>query len=150
MVETHDTCDDGYEVPDSDALRDCRCELPQVPPRQFEAGFDPGRAGSILVSEKKWVNGTVLRYHFMEQPDSADAGVVENAFQQWKDLPIGLDFLPVEDLNEAELRITFDHGDGSWSTVGRDALNLRLDRGAKSYWTERPPPRPASSYFKLY
>ena len=34
--------------------------------------------------------------------------------------------------------------------VGRDALNRRPDRGAKSYWFKRPSARPARSYFKLY
>lgn len=33
---------------------------------------------------------------------------------------------------------------------GRDAMNRKLDSNAKSYWTERPATRPASSYFKLY
>lgn len=124
MVELDDRyCDDTTEgVHDADA-RARRCELPQVPPRQFDAGIDPGRASSILVSEKKWVNGTVLRYHYMEETGAQDVDVVDAAFRQWKDLPIGLDFLPVVDPNEAEIRISFDHTDGSWSTVGRDALN---------------------------
>ena len=34
--------------------------------------------------------------------------------------------------------------------IGRDALHLRSNRDAKSYWLERGPARPASSYFKLY
>ena len=34
--------------------------------------------------------------------------------------------------------------------IGRDALNRGLDSNTKSYWEERPPTRPASSYFKLY
>lgn len=34
--------------------------------------------------------------------------------------------------------------------IGRDAMNRKLDGSSKSYWTERPATRPASSYFKLY
>jgi hypothetical protein len=34
--------------------------------------------------------------------------------------------------------------------IGRDVLHLRPDPAARSYWHERGPPRPASSYFKLY
>jgi hypothetical protein len=80
--------------------------MPRVEPRQFGAGFHPGRAAAILVSSDKWANGTELRYHFLEQaPNPADADVVRAAFQQWQDLPIGLRFREVADRNESEVRI---------------------------------------------
>jgi hypothetical protein len=94
---------------DEERLRAAVCTLPQVPPRIFGPGFDPDRARAILVSDKKWVNGTQLRYHFLSQSQPAmDVKVVRDAFQQWKKLPIGLEFLEVADRNEAEIRITFD------------------------------------------
>lgn len=34
--------------------------------------------------------------------------------------------------------------------IGRDVMGKRLDPKASSYWHDRGPPRPASSYFKLY
>lgn len=34
--------------------------------------------------------------------------------------------------------------------AGRDALRRRIDPQARSYWLDRGPPRPATSYFKLY
>jgi hypothetical protein len=34
--------------------------------------------------------------------------------------------------------------------IGRDALHLRPDPSAKSYWHDRGSLRPAASYFKLY
>ncbi len=109
---------------DNPEARDAKCSLPMVPPRIFGPGFDPRRAAAIIVSDKKWVNGTHLRYHFMQQPKvKADADVVRAAFRQWKDLPIGLQFTEVSDADEAEIRITFDRNDGSWSLVGRDALD---------------------------
>jgi hypothetical protein len=100
------------------------CELPRVEPRQFEPGFDPARADAILVSADKWANGTELRYHFIEKSQKPeDQETVRAAFQQWQDLPIGLQFREVADPNEAEVRIGFDHQDGSWSYVGRQILN---------------------------
>lgn len=34
--------------------------------------------------------------------------------------------------------------------LGRDSMHRRWDPAAGSYWLERPPPRRAASYFKLY
>lgn len=34
--------------------------------------------------------------------------------------------------------------------IGRDAMRRRLDPAAVSYWIDRGPPRPRTSYFKLY
>jgi hypothetical protein len=34
--------------------------------------------------------------------------------------------------------------------IGRDVMHLRPDPAVRSYWHDRGPPRPASSYFKLY
>ncbi len=34
--------------------------------------------------------------------------------------------------------------------LGRDSLQLRLDRSQVSYWNERKTAKPSSSYFKLY
>jgi hypothetical protein len=34
--------------------------------------------------------------------------------------------------------------------IGRDPMNRRLDRSAKTYWQDARPPRPAESYFHQY
>jgi len=34
--------------------------------------------------------------------------------------------------------------------VGRDMIGRRIDRSARTYWTDRGEPRPATSYLKLY
>ncbi|TIC87599.1 hypothetical protein E8D34_07860 [Nocardioides sp. GY 10113] len=95
--------------------------LPQLRP---DLSFD--RQSAILVSASKWVNGTVLHYHFLA--DEADHGdqmdVVRAAFQEWKDLGIGLSFTEVTQASESEVRIGFQAGDGSWSYVGRDVLGI--------------------------
>ena len=79
------------------------------------------RARLIRYNRKKWANGTVLHYHFMES--HPDAAVVRDAFGKWKALGIGLGFSEVGNADEAEVRINFDHSDGSWSYVGRDVID---------------------------
>ena len=48
--------------------------------------------------------------------------VVRECFEEWQGLGVGIAFAEVDDRSEAELRIGFQLGDGSWSAVGRDAL----------------------------
>jgi hypothetical protein len=103
------------------------CTLPEVTPRTFAPGTDPGRAAAILVFADKWVNGTELRYHFLTGVDAwigndEDKDVVRGAFDHWKDVGVGLSFIEVVDASEAEVRIGFDRDDGSWSYVGRQVL----------------------------
>jgi hypothetical protein len=47
---------------------------------------------------------------------------VREGFRIWKDVGIGLDFKEVFTREEAEIRVGFMQGDGSWSYVGRDIL----------------------------
>ncbi len=88
---------------------------------------DPRRAAAILVSGSKWLNKTVLHYCFFESghytvpDDQADA--IRDAFRIWKAVGIGLNFVEVAKLSEAEVRIGFSLEDGrSESYVGRDIL----------------------------
>ena len=52
--------------------------------------------------------------------------MVRQAFERWKAQDIGLEFVEVTSRDEAEIRIGFMQGDGSWSYLGRQIL----DRGA--------------------
>lgn len=108
-----------------------RCGLPVVPDRQLDANIDPNRESLIRYIEKKWVNHTVLHYHFLDAPEAWQGGesqkqVVRESFVQWKDLGIGLEFTEVSDPADAEIRVAFEPG-GSWSYVGRDAIDLVQD-----------------------
>lgn len=108
------------------------CTLPRIPPRSFSVPMLPDRERLILVADRKWVNQTVLHYHFLDEPalwrgSDDDKQAVRDAFRTWKELPIGLDFAEVTDAREAEIRIGFHQGDGSWSYVGRDAIDLAAD-----------------------
>jgi Astacin (Peptidase family M12A) len=81
------------------------------------------RVHAIRVTRSKWVNGTVLHYHFLEGPEP-QRQAVRDAFRAWKDVGIGLEFREVAERDEAEVRIAFDQSDGSWSYVGRDVLGI--------------------------
>lgn len=112
----------------SEGNKELYCCLPVVPDRQLEANIDPNRESLIRYIEKKWVNQTVLHYYFMEVPkkwrgDEAQKQVVGESFTAWKALGIGLEFRKVTDGADAEIRIGFEPG-GSWSYVGRDAIDL--------------------------
>ncbi|WP_438309952.1 M12 family metallopeptidase [Streptomyces sp. HUAS TT3] len=105
---------------------------PVLPP-----GASPDRARAILVGGAKWVNGTVLHYCFLNEPgaalDATQLDEIRRAFQEWKDVGIGLEFREVTRLSEAEVRISLRRGDGSWSYVGRDVLGI-------------PPPQPTMRF----
>ena len=113
------------------------CAQPELAPRPLPEGLSERRVRLIRVNEKKWVNGTVLHYFFFDRPTDGPGGrwvggpaqrqAVEDAFRQWKELPLGLEFERVDDREEAEIRIGFDPTDGSWSYVGRDAIDFARD-----------------------
>lgn len=92
-------------------------------PIALPAGISDPRMRLIVLLRTKWVNGTVLHYHFLGGP-AAQQQAVRSAFAEWKALGIGLEFAEVGDPGEAEIRINFDQGDGSWSYLGKDVLGI--------------------------
>lgn len=104
------------------------CNTPPVAARMFAPGTDSARVEAVLLFGDKWLDGTELRYHFFEARESwtgtdEDKDVVRSAFRRWKEAGIGLEFREVADPGEAEVRIGFDHDDGSWSYLGRQVLS---------------------------
>ncbi len=119
------------------------CHQPETAPRAFGPEVNAHRLRLILVSEKKWVNGTVLHYYFFDKSTDgtevvladgstrwvkwtttdAEKNVVRAAFKKWKEASIGLKFEEVRAREDAEIRIGFMRGDGAWSYVGRDVLD---------------------------
>ncbi|HSD79782.1 MAG TPA: M12 family metallopeptidase [Solirubrobacteraceae bacterium] len=120
------------------------CDVkPQIVP-VLAPDLPSDRLSAILRGRSKWVNGTVLHYHFFDgDGDGQDVrfsdgttrfvtwvgaaeqqDVVRRAFEEWKALGIGLEFEEVRDRAEAEVRIGFMDTDGSWSYVGRDVLTI--------------------------
>lgn len=120
------------------------CALVPTPVREFAFGMDASRARAIVSLDHKWVNGTILHYCFFDRTTDGRnvhvgngsvtwrswAGaddqkqIVRAAFRQWKELGLGLEFVEVNDRNEAELRIGFEQGDGAWAYLGSHALQI--------------------------
>lgn len=113
------------------------CSVPKVRDRILPPDLNPIRERAIRIIGKKWANETILRYYFFDRPSDGVNGswvgpesqkrVVRNAFQEWKDLGTGLEFREVSDREDAEVRIGFMQGDGSWSYVGRDVIDFAAD-----------------------
>ncbi|MBB3176594.1 M12 family metallopeptidase [Variovorax sp. Sphag1AA] len=110
------------------------CSQPIQPLRQFAIGIPAGRTRAILAASKKWVSGTQITYYCFKRGDSvpaawlggdADIGVVDQAFDTWAKLGIGISFRRVNAPADAMVRIGFNPSDGSWSYVGRDVLNIK-------------------------
>jgi hypothetical protein len=122
------------------------CSMPIVPPKQRSAHMHPGRLELIVMLEDKWVNGTTLHYYFFDKTtdgrtvqftdgstefrrwrtSKAEMDVVRAAFKVWTDVGIGITFEEVSKREDAEIRIGFERGDGAWSFVGRDIIDLNL------------------------
>lgn len=105
------------------------CAEPPRPEIELPPGLDAGRVRAIVQGRSKWVNGTVLHYHVFHGPPRWDGPepqrqVVRECFEQWRALGLGLRFTEVGQASEAEVRIAFDQGDGSWSYLGRDVLGI--------------------------
>jgi hypothetical protein len=105
------------------------CSMPVMLERELASDLPPFRTRLIRDNERKWVNGTVLHFCFLKSPSTwrgtpAELDVVRQAFDAWKALEIGLEFREVESPDEAEIRIGFLRGDGAWSYVGRDVLDI--------------------------
>ena len=128
----------------------CKAPPPKSPPLPSTLSLD--RAFAIVQDANKWANGTVLHYYFFDDPardftdveqpdhsripetwvgDDAQRQVVRKAFQEWKSLGIGLDFVEVKHREEAEIRIGFMDNDGSWSYIGTEIVSKDLGVASK-------------------
>ncbi|REK17459.1 MAG: hypothetical protein DWQ37_06625 [Planctomycetota bacterium] len=123
------------------------CALPEVPQRTFGPDVSAHRARLIQWIDKKWVNGTRLRYYFFESGSFAGGNdqtdLVRRAFEIWEDVGIGISFEEVTNIGEAEIRIGFLRGDGSWSYVGRDVIDVpgQFERTMNFGWDLTRDPR---------
>jgi hypothetical protein len=107
------------------------CRQPAAKPVPLPAGISPVRASAIRIGAKKWVNGTVIHYYFLNSPPqwqwiAEQEDVVRWAVGVWSRIGIGLSFVEVTDPTEAEIFIGCSQTDGSWSLVGTDNLDATL------------------------
>ncbi len=108
------------------------CAARYAKPPGLPAGLAPQRARLLRETANKWLNGSVIHYWFFDRPATwagatAQKNVVRKAFAQWKALGLGLSFVEVKQRGQADVRIAFLQGDGSWSYVGTDVLTARDD-----------------------
>ena len=99
------------------------CKQPATIQRTFDPSVSTRRIGYILASGLKWVNGTEVKFMFLEGAEP-QRKVVRKAFVTWKAVGIGISFKEVSNVDDAMVRIGFDLTDGSWSYVGRDILTV--------------------------
>lgn len=97
--------------------------------RQFVASSTRGKlnaeavaevARMALVNSKKWPTGSTIKCRFLDGSKKMQKGV-EGFAHKWEEhANINFKFVTT---GTAEIRISFYADDGSWSAVGRDALN---------------------------
>lgn len=129
------------------------CELRPVPEPVLAPEVSGDRMRAILVGRTKWVNGTPLRYYFFDRDTDGESvrfsdgstrfvswvgaeeqrEVVRRAFAAWHDVGLGVSFQEVTDRSEAEVRIGFMAGDGSWSNIGRDVLGVGMNERTMNF-----------------
>ncbi len=82
-----------------------------------------GALEAISLIGKQWPNGSTIQIRFLEGSDR-QKDMVQDIAPQWTD-HANLEFDFTDD-PRAEIRVTFDAGDGAWSYVGTDNLNIPL------------------------
>lgn len=123
------------------------CCLPEAPERIFDDDISDSRQRLIRYIDKKWVNGTKLRYYFFKDGlfsgDAAHEQLVRDAFKVWEDVGIGLVFEEINEIAEAEVRIGFLRDNRSWSYVGRDVIDIpgQMERTMNFGWDLTMDPR---------
>ncbi|MFG2267378.1 M12 family metallopeptidase [Streptomyces sp. NPDC048720] len=126
---------------EKEALRYCAQPPERIP--TLPSGLSLPRTRAILANHSKWVNGTQLRYSFLNGADDGVAKAwlteVHNGFEEWEGLGIGLKFRPEDNPAESEIRITFAD-DGSWSYVGTDCLGIGVEQATMNFgWDPTSP-----------
>lgn len=114
-------------LPDEvDAERQVRRALRTEPMPEDQLTLDPEavayRKRMAVVLSRKWDPGTTLRCRFLGGTPWMQAKV-ERHCRAWE-AHAAIRFSFVDD-GPAEIRIAFNENEGSWSAVGRDALNTR-------------------------
>lgn len=91
-------------------------------------------------SAKLFPTGTILKYAFVDQASAEIKKVVEDAIGEWEKYA-NLEFRFVSDPKIAEIRIGLKRGNGSWSFVGRDALNVPVSSPTMNFGWDITEPR---------
>lgn len=79
------------------------------------------RAEAVIFFRKLWPNGSTLRVRFLGGTEAQQRLALEQA--RWWSEHAHLRFVP-SDATDAEIRISFDPGDGAWSYIGTDCRSI--------------------------
>ena len=83
-----------------------------------------------LVRDKLWDIGATVRVKFLEGDPVVQSKVKSHAIKWMEYANIKFEFV---DTGDAEVRITFDKNDGSWSYIARDALDISQNEPTMNY-----------------
>jgi len=119
--------------PELHARRSLRSALVDASSKPLSDEEAMGKARMAVRLTKRWAPGTVLRCRFLDGSPTMRKKVKAIALQWEKTVNVKLKFVTS---GAAEIRISFYADAGSWSAVGRDALNT-------AYF---PPHQPTMNY----
>lgn len=130
------------------------CSVPATPEPILPPNVTGDRARAIITTANKWVNGTLIHYYFFDNKEKdgetvhfsngtkewrtwvgakEQLAVVRQAFEAWKKIGIGLEFKEVSSREEAEVRVGFMKGDGSWSYIGTSVLDFGANKRTMNF-----------------
>ncbi len=91
--------------------------------RAAESAVGAGLEG-VASRAQRWKRGTVLRVRFLQGKADLHARVLASA-RQWLVPGVQLDIVAAKASEAAQIRITFEDGDGSWSYIGKENLLIQ-------------------------
>jgi hypothetical protein len=137
----------GLGIAEQHGVQPHYCAMPRVPEREFAGDVSEHRERLLRYLNRKWVNGTKLRFAFFPSgpwsgPES-EKGLVREGFDVWSNLGIGITFQEVSSISEAEIRIGFLQSGRTWSYVGRDVIDIpgQQERTMNYGWSIEQDPR---------
>jgi hypothetical protein len=107
-----------------------RFENPPILPSALLDDGPPLPVELALFTRTLWKSGRELHVRFLDGVDSTQAKV-EQIAHMWEDYA-NIKFI-FDDLPDAEIRIAFTSGAGSWSYLGTDALTIPKDKPTMNY-----------------
>ena len=88
---------------------------------------------AALLNESRWDAGDVIRVKFLEGDESLQDRVRETA-ERWTEPGMAnVQFQWVDQEDDAEIRIAFQEGDGSWSYLGQVCRSIPDDQPTMNY-----------------
>lgn len=89
----------------------------------IDVSADPTGAEEAPNRERLFPPGSELTFAFLDDPSEAERNAVLQALAVWQPY-VNLKFTEVDNAADATIRIGFREGNGSWSFLGRDALQV--------------------------